>query len=223
MNHRLVEFKKILMPLPLTLIGKIAIKGNIASFSFQGKKLSFSLSDKDAVLNGIRLRTWELGLLETTFFREEYAKLQVENADVIDLGSAIGDTAIYFASKGARHVYGFELDGNIAKISKANIELNRLSDKITISDSGKYTLEEIASKSQLNNAVLKSDCEGYEYELIIKAQNETLRRFKEMILEYHNGSGPIVKKLKEAGFETSILSQDTNLVGILYAKIANQI
>ena len=39
------------------------------------------------------------------FFREEYAFLNVDGKVVVDIGANIGDTAIYFALKGARFIF----------------------------------------------------------------------------------------------------------------------
>jgi len=47
-------------------------------------------------------------LIAENLIYEQYKILGVSNKDVIDIGANIGDTAIYFAVKGARHVYAFE-------------------------------------------------------------------------------------------------------------------
>jgi len=52
--------------------------------------------------------------------------------DVIDIGANIGDSAIYFALKGASHVYAFEPLSAVYKIALQNIKLNNLEDKITL-------------------------------------------------------------------------------------------
>jgi len=52
--------------------------------------------------------------------------------DVVDIGANIGDSAIYFALKGASHVYAFEPLPSVYKVALENIKLNGLENKITL-------------------------------------------------------------------------------------------
>jgi len=54
----------------------------------------------------------------------------------VDVGAASGDTAIYFALNGAKHVYAFEPYPYSYNIAKENIKLNHLEDKITMLNEG---------------------------------------------------------------------------------------
>lgn len=63
------------------------------------------------------------------------------------------------------------------------------------------TLRSIAKKYGITDGVLKMDCEGCEYRIILNSSNETLRHFKQMVVECHYGYLNIEKKLKNAGFE----------------------
>lgn len=65
------------------------------------------------------------------FLKEDYSKLPVKNKIVIDIGSNIGDTPIYFALHGARKVIGLEPFPKNYELSNKNIMENNLSDKIT--------------------------------------------------------------------------------------------
>ena len=62
------------------------------------------------------------------------------------------------------------------------------------------TLSALVRKYDLKDAVLKVDCEGYEYELIDNAGIELLRRFRTIVMEYHYGYRSIEAKLTKAGF-----------------------
>lgn len=53
------------------------------------------------------------------------------------------------------------------------------------------------------DAVLKVNCEGCEYALILAATREDLRVFSEIVLEYHYGGSKIRKKLESCGFSVS--------------------
>ena len=90
------------------------------------------------------------------------------------------------------------------------------------------TLEEVAKRFKLKNAVLKMDCEGCEYSSILNTPNETLRNFEQIMLEYHYGYLNLKGKLKEAGFKvkTSLpkfvfnerASNPNQVLGYIYAE-----
>jgi len=78
--------------------------------------------------------------------------------------------------------------------------------------------------------LLKMDCEGCEYN-ILEENKETLRQFKRIIIEYHNGYERLKKYLEECGFICSITgphkwydeTTKRNLVqGYLYAKLSEK-
>ena len=62
------------------------------------------------------------------------------------------------------------------------------------------TLEDIVKKYNIKEGVLKMDCEGCEYSIILNADNAVLRRFNQIMVECHYGYKNIEKKLKDAGF-----------------------
>lgn len=54
--------------------------------------------------------------------------------------------------------------------------------------------------------LLKMDCEGAEYEILDAATDDDLRRFRRMVIEYHEGPGlpggkAVLDRLRRAGFE----------------------
>jgi len=69
-----------------------------------------------------------------------------------------------------------------------------------------YTLESLIKELGIDDAVLKMDCEGCEYEVFRSIRPETIRRFKELVIEYHNGPEPIITILKDSGFNITIKS-----------------
>jgi hypothetical protein len=62
------------------------------------------------------------------------------------------------------------------------------------------TLEKLVTKYKLHDAVLKVDCEGYEYEIIENASANLLKKFKTIVIEYHYGFKTLEEKLKKSGF-----------------------
>ncbi|HIH30738.1 TPA: FkbM family methyltransferase [Candidatus Micrarchaeota archaeon] len=106
--------------------------------------------------------------------------------------------------------------------------------QLSASDSGRkvpiLSLESIVCKYLKNErGVLKMDCEGYEYEILLSAPNEAIRAFDEMMVEFHYGHANLEKRLKECGFEVRIIIRPSYFycegwkyphgrVGMLYAK-----
>lgn len=62
------------------------------------------------------------------------------------------------------------------------------------------TLNSLVNKYHLEGAVLKIDCEGYEYEIIQNASTKLLRKFKTIVMEYHYGFRTLEDKLIDSGF-----------------------
>ncbi len=66
------------------------------------------------------------------------------------------------------------------------------------------TLSDIIKRFNINHsAVLKVDCEGCEYGILLKAQNSDLRKFEQIMVEYHYGYLNLKMKLESAGFKVS--------------------
>ena len=90
-----------------------------------------------------------------------------------------------------------------------------------------YTLEYVTNKYNLfENIILKMDCEGCEYESILSSSNDTLRKFKQIQIEYHHGPKKLAERLIQAGFDIKIeglyhvkrkLEHSDLYIGYLYA------
>ncbi|MGC8483937.1 MAG: FkbM family methyltransferase [Thermodesulfobium sp.] len=65
-----------------------------------------------------------------------------------------------------------------------------------------YSLKTLLGEYNINEAILKMDCEGCEYNLL-NEENGTLRKFKRVELEFHYGYRNLESKLREAGFIVS--------------------
>ncbi|MGC8622558.1 MAG: FkbM family methyltransferase [Candidatus Micrarchaeia archaeon] len=63
------------------------------------------------------------------------------------------------------------------------------------------SLDKIVKNFGLKHAVLKVDCKGCEYLLLLNASDAVLQAFDQIILEYHYGYKNLEKRLKEAGFK----------------------
>jgi len=105
------------------------IKDKKIKLDYQNKKIYFYY-DTNRQLSNI------IGDIKENFIEEQYKWLDVKDKDVVDVGANIGDTAIYFALKGAKHVYAFEPYPYSYNIAKKNIKLNHLEDRITLLNEG---------------------------------------------------------------------------------------
>ena len=200
--------KELLKHSNLDGIIKIAENDKMLKFKFENKIVKLVYDSQKQMNN-------TLGMIKEQFMKQQYKWLDVKGKDVIDIGANIGDSAIYFALKGAKHVYAFEPYPYSYYIANKNIRLNGLQDKITLVNQGcggkkttikidnTYenvgstdlklfkrgkeikitTLEEIIKRFNINYpAVMKIDCEGCEYAVLLKANDSDLRKFDLMFL-----------------------------------------
>lgn len=66
------------------------------------------------------------------------------------------------------------------------------------------TLNDLFLRAQSEEIVLKIDCEGCEYDLLLSTPSEVLKRFSHIQIEYHFGYKNLKEKLEKSGFEVSI-------------------
>ena len=179
------------------------------------------------------------------------ADIDYKNRIVIDIGSFVGDTAILFAKQGAE-VYGFEpvkknyeyslkmkeINPNLKsklhffnlgvsdKIRKINIKsLNSTSafrDEHDAYEVDITTIDNILIENEIEPDILKMDCEGCEYNIIL---NLDLSNFKEIIFEHHaelvgKEYTILTEKLINQGFEIKkipLSSIEFERYGLIYA------
>jgi len=103
---------------------------------------------------GIRFRHMYRSILEI-FGRGEYASLDVKDKVIIDIGAYIGDSAIYFALKGAKRVIAVEPHPGAFAEMLENINLNTMGNMIIpvnaglASRSGKVCVENVDNNNTL--------------------------------------------------------------------------
>lgn len=85
--------------------------------------------------SNIIIKHAEMGETEEVF-SGAYDWLPVEDRIVIDVGANIGDSPIYFAFKGAKYIYGLEVNPLTYKIANDNVKLNGLEDNIEMLNCG---------------------------------------------------------------------------------------
>ena len=85
-----------------------------------------------------------------------------------------------------------------------------------------FSLENILEQNNLNSAILKMDCEGCEYDSILKTDDKIMKKFSTIIIEYHYGYQNLVEKLESCGFQvekTSPMYYSHYHIGYIYATI----
>jgi hypothetical protein len=61
-------------------------------------------------------------------------------------------------------------------------------------------LDDLVQRSAINPDVLKLDCEGCEYDVILSSCPEILAKFSHVQIEYHYGYKNLARKLEKCGF-----------------------
>lgn len=170
------------------------------------------------------------------FEDETYTKIPIQDFDVVDIGTSIGDTPILFAINGASRVIGLEPFPQNFDLAKKNIQENNFEDKVHLiragcgaSDGLQYvdttkesdmrsqinssqngieipimSIESIVEKFNIQDGILKVDCEGCEYDAILSSKVEILRKFQFIQVEYHYGYKNLKNKLENSGFTVEL-------------------
>lgn len=234
------------------LIAILIDNPHITDLELYKEGLKFTYKDKGVRMVGV-------GDFPAVFGLEDYNFLSVEGKIVIDVGANVGDSALYFALNNATKVIALEPYPYSYNSALKNVKLNNLEDKISIlnagygkegvvkidsdfkntissdlkiSDKGTevqiLSLKKILKDNNIDDAILKMDCEGCEYNLI-NEDNDTLRKFKMMQIEYHYGYEKLKTKLEGAGFTVTYTEPRTYLnkdaeehkmsLGYIYAKL----
>jgi FkbM family methyltransferase len=142
------------------------------------------------------------GDIQAVFFDEVYGELDVKDKIVVDIGANIGDTAIYFASKGAKKVIALEPFTQNYELAKKNIELNNLTNKIDLIQAGCSDVSgtiKISNKSDGPCSILSEVPEGLEIPLL---------SLNDIVKKYNIDSG-ILKMDCEGCEQTIILNSST--------------
>jgi len=101
--------------------------------------------------------------------------------------------------------------GKASEIVKVDEKMSDTGTAILVSSNeGKevklYSLEMLINEFGIQEALLKMDCEGCEYN-ILNEDDIVLKKFKRIVLEFHYGYKNIESKLKNAGFSTEVLTK----------------
>ena len=141
-----------------------------------------------------------LHVIDEIFLIQSYGKPKLSGRPAIDVGCSYCDSAIYFLSCDAIHIYGYDPNMERYKLGLENIAINDLYNKITLYNQVATSdkLNALMKEEDLHDVFLKIDCEGCEYELF-KGLN--FSHITEITLEYHHEAEPLIDLLKVNGFK----------------------
>mgnify|MGYP000058196357 FL=1 len=105
------------------------------------------------------------------------------------------------------------LDPNFDSTMRSN--LNEVKDGIKIP---LISLLDILKIQNFTNGILKLDCEGCEYDIILNTPEEIIQKFTHIQIEYHNGYQNIKQKLESCGFKVNILKIENTKLGHILAE-----
>lgn len=132
-----------------------------------------------------------------TFCLKDY-DVDVKNREVVDIGASAGDTAIWFAINGSKHVYAFEPVPSAYQVGVENAKLNNLENKITFINAGVSSKDgEILVPSSMDIA----DAAGYSInnQGDVRVPLYSMERVRRMV------SDPYLLKIDCEGCEADII------------------
>ncbi|TRM75065.1 FkbM family methyltransferase [Sulfolobus sp. A20-N-F6] len=173
------------------------------------------------------LKGHEVALFET-FVQEQY-NVDVEGREVVDVGANIGDTAVYFAIKGAKRVVGFEPLPSVYRIALENIKLNGLEDRVTLINAGvgsKDSMIRVPSTIDLDKSggfhvTGEGDVEVPLYSL--KGMRELVKDPYLLKIDCEGCEVDVIMNSDEIGFEKIIFEHHAFLTGVSYKKLIKKL
>ncbi len=200
----------------------------------------------------------DLWTITEVYINHDYEQIGLnwdQRYTVVDIGAAIGEFSI-LAAKSCREVISFEpvkVSGgiflkniqannllNIKFLPNAvgNIQLKTLVNSRNFGNSKTvpsktqttktFLVQDIVNLTSDDKLILKIDCEGAEYDIILGTKNEVLKKFSQIAMEWHEYNSnqkhtKLVKKLTKAGFHVKTHTNAVhNNIGFLYAYLPSK-
>lgn len=150
---------------------------------------------------------------------DEYkvASLSGKYTNIVDVGAGFGDFSIVMARKYPKaKIFAFDPDSPRFELLKKNIEFNKVKNVVPVKAAAN-SIKQISKLVTNQIDLIKFDCEGCEFEILLAASQEDLKNVKRIVMEYHLSPKrrleKLVEKLETNGFvvETEPNSEVGNL------------
>jgi FkbM family methyltransferase len=79
------------------------------------------------------------------------------------------------------------------------------------------TLKNLIDTYKIEDAVLKVDCEGCEYDMVLNSNSDTIRKFSHIVIEFHRGFEDLKEKLEKCNFNVNVNTSKKNISGFIFA------
>jgi len=168
-----------------------------------------------------------------------YRALEVRDKVVADIGAYLGETAVFFAKRGARYVYAYE--PVFYEYAELNLWINNVASAAEVRPYGLWYEEDVLSvepavvstglapgglkikvrplaEALKEVDVVKMDCEGCEYALLT-TPCDVVRRAEEYVVEIHGPATPLVRKMEKCGFKPTLLESRTPLLSTWHLRL----
>jgi len=80
------------------------------------------------------------------------------------------------------------------------------------------TLKNLIDIYKIEDAVLKVDCEGCEYDMLLNSNLDTIRKFSHIVVEFHRGFEDLKEKLEKCNFNVDVNTSKKNITGFIFAE-----
>jgi len=131
--------------------------------------------------------------LEPLYQNYQLAKKNIQN-------NQLNEKIDLFLAGCGTYDHTITIDPNRESSAQADIKVKNDGMDIQI-----FSLKSILQNNNTNSVVLKMNCEGCEYDTILKSPEEILKKFEFIVIEYHYGYKNLKEKLEKCGFNVSII------------------
>lgn len=118
----------------IEVVHRVFNPSSVFKFKHDGERIKFYLPNKNDFI--------QTNIIIRRMFYESWALYKLRDLvprglTYIDIGGNIGNHTVYFGKiLGAKHIYTFEPQAEVIKILQKNVELNNLSDSVTVFNCG---------------------------------------------------------------------------------------
>ena len=105
------------------------------------------------------------------------------------------------------------IDPNFKSTMRSNLKEFETGIKIPL-----VSLIDIIKDEDFTDGILKLDCEGCEYDVILESSKSLLQKFSHIQIEYHMGYENIKQKLESCGFKVNVIKIENSKMGHLLAQ-----